>query len=201
MKRTCIGCRATSAPEDLVRLAAAPDGELVFDLAGRTLGRGAWVHPLPACLAQAARGGVDRAFRRPFGLNPSVLAARLRKAADRRTMGLLSAARRARKIQADSGAVAEAIERGGVELVLVARDAPAAASHDFLEPLIAGGRAQAYGTKAEFGTCLGRQETALLAVTDARLAREIRKSIEWAELPEPKAASAKAARPISSEAG
>jgi predicted RNA-binding protein YlxR (DUF448 family) len=201
VKRTCIGCRAVAAPEDLVRLVAAPEGEFVFDLAGRTFGRGAWLHPTPACLSQAARGGIDRAFRQQFGMTAPALAALFRKAADRRAMGLLGAARRAHKLQAGSSAVEEAIERGQAALVLVATDARAAASQDFLQPLITAGHARAYGTKAEFATLLSRAETALLAVTDARLAREIQKAIEWAQLSEPKAASGRAARTISSEAG
>jgi ribosomal protein L7Ae-like RNA K-turn-binding protein len=173
----------------------------VFDLAGRSFGRGAWLHPDPGCLAEAARGGIDRAFRAQLGVSAAALAQAFRKAADRRALALLGAARRAQKLEAGSSSVADAIERGRAELVIVATDARAAASHAFLEPLIAAGRAQAYGTKAEFGACLARSETALLAVTEARFAREIRKAIEWALLPEPKAASARAARTISSEAG
>ena len=199
MKRTCIGCRAISAPEALVRLVAPPEGGLVFDLARRTFGRGAWVHPDPACLAQAARGGVDRTFRKPFGLNPSALTALFRAAASRRALVLISAARRAQKLEAGAAAVTEAIERRKVELLIVSTDAPALAAHDFLAPLIASGRALGFGTQAEFRICLGQIEAALLAVTEARLAREIRKSIEWAQLPEP--AAARAARTISSEAG
>jgi predicted RNA-binding protein YlxR (DUF448 family) len=199
VNRTCIGCRAIAAPPDLVRLVAAPEGELVFDLARRTFGRGAWLHPDPGCLARAARGGVDRAFRQPFGLNASSLTALFREAANRRAFQLIGAARRAQKLGTGSAAVAEAIERREVELVIVAIDASAAAAHPFLEPLIASGRALAFGTKTEFATCLGRTETTLLAVTEARLAREIRRAIEWAQLPDP--AAARAARTISSEAG
>lgn len=202
MKRTCIGCRAVTAPEELVRLVAGPEGELVFDLAGRSsFGRGAWVHPELRCLTEAGRGGVDRAFRQALGLSPAALVSQLRHAAARRAFGLIGAARRARHLQAGASAVEEAITRREVELVLVATDARASAHHVFLEPLIAAGRAQVFGTKAEFGACLSRPETALLAVTDAGLAREIRKAIEWTQLPEPKAGSARAGRAISSEAG
>ena len=123
VKRTCIGCRAISAPEDLVRIVAALEGGLVFDLARRTFGRGAWLHPDPACLAQAARGGIDRAFRQPFGLNPPALTALFRTAASRRALVLIGAARRAQKLEAGAAAVAEAIERRKVELLIVSTDA------------------------------------------------------------------------------
>ncbi len=71
MNRTCIGCRAVSAPESLVRLVAGPEGELLFDLERRAFGRGAWPHPEPSCLLQAARGGADRAFRQALGIDPA----------------------------------------------------------------------------------------------------------------------------------
>lgn len=201
MNRTCIGCRAVGAPESLVRLFAGPSGEVLFDLAGRSFGRGAWVHPQPSCLLQAARGGVDRAFRQAFGLDGPSFFENFRQTAHRRALALVSAARRAQKLEAGSEAVAEASARGRVELLILAKDARAAATHAFLEPLIAAGRVQGFATKAELGACLTRTETAIVAVTDARLAREIKKSIEWTELPEPKAASGRAARTISSEAG
>lgn len=57
-RRTCIGCRRTGSPAELVRLARGGDGGL---LVGRQHpGRGAWLHPDPACVAQARR-------RRAFG--------------------------------------------------------------------------------------------------------------------------------------
>ena len=45
---------------------ALVDGELAVDREARLPGRGAWVHPHPACVAEAARrGAFERAFRRP----------------------------------------------------------------------------------------------------------------------------------------
>jgi predicted RNA-binding protein YlxR (DUF448 family) len=201
VNRTCIGCRATSAPDQLVRLVIGPEGELVFDLAGRTFGRGAWVHPAPGCLSTAGRGGIDRAFKRSVGVNAVELDRTFKAAATRRALGLIGAARRAHKLEFGSAAVEETVQRGRAELVIVATDARAAAAHAFLEPLVRTGRALAFGTKADFAACLTRSETALLAVTDERFAREIRKAIEWTMLPEPNLATGRAARAISSEAG
>jgi uncharacterized protein len=201
VNRTCVGCRAHSAPDELVRLVIGPEGEITFDLAGRAFGRGAWVHPSPNCLSMAARGGIDRAFKRSVGVNAVALGRVFKAAATRRALGLIGAARRAHKLEFGSAAVEETVQRAGAELVIVATDARAAAAHAFLEPLVRTGRAQAFGTKADFAACLSRSETALLAVTDARLAREIRKAIEWTLLPEPNLASGRAARAISSEAG
>lgn len=60
--RTCVGCRATAPQRELVRVAVV-EGRAVVDLERRQPGRGAWVHPRPACLAGAGRGGLARSFR------------------------------------------------------------------------------------------------------------------------------------------
>ncbi len=57
--RTCVGCRRTAGQRALVRLKSEA-GRVVFDRA-RTGGRGAWLHPEPACLEGALR---RRAFPR-----------------------------------------------------------------------------------------------------------------------------------------
>jgi hypothetical protein len=54
-----VGCGAKAGAEALVRLVAA-DGRIALDADGRRGGRGAWLHPDPACLARAVR-------RRAFG--------------------------------------------------------------------------------------------------------------------------------------
>ncbi|WP_425301748.1 YlxR family protein [Nocardia farcinica] len=66
--RTCIGCRKRESAVDLLRIVArdrdAGDGSrivvVVPDPRRRLPGRGAWLHPLSACLSQAVR-------RRAFG--------------------------------------------------------------------------------------------------------------------------------------
>ncbi|MEE2035059.1 YlxR family protein [Rhodococcus chondri] len=62
--RTCVGCRQRTLAAELLRIVAreqGPDGfALVPDPGHRLSGRGAWLHPNPDCLGQAAR-------RRAFG--------------------------------------------------------------------------------------------------------------------------------------
>ncbi|WP_276309050.1 YlxR family protein [Specibacter cremeus] len=65
--RTCIGCRKTDAQSQLVRLVrstnAAGQPAVVVDERRRLPGRGAWLHPAPACLANAVkRKAIGRAF-------------------------------------------------------------------------------------------------------------------------------------------
>jgi len=58
--RTCVGCRRRDAQEGLLRVVADGTGVRV-DPRRRALGRGAYVHPDPACVALAVR---KRAFGR-----------------------------------------------------------------------------------------------------------------------------------------
>jgi predicted RNA-binding protein YlxR (DUF448 family) len=61
--RTCLGCRQRASPSSLVRLVAR-DGRVVVDAAARLPGRGAWVHPAPACVTTAIqRKAFGRALR------------------------------------------------------------------------------------------------------------------------------------------
>lgn len=58
-RRTCVGCRRTAHPDELVRVVRSGDGGLAV---GRHLpGRGAWICPEGACVEQARR---RRAFSR-----------------------------------------------------------------------------------------------------------------------------------------
>jgi predicted RNA-binding protein YlxR (DUF448 family) len=53
-ERTCIGCRTRAPVTELVRVVADPPG-ITIDDRRRLPGRGAWVHPLPACIEAATR--------------------------------------------------------------------------------------------------------------------------------------------------
>jgi predicted RNA-binding protein YlxR (DUF448 family) len=80
-ERTCIGCRGTAAPTHLLRLVRGADGRPRPDPTAATAGRGAWVHPRPGCVTQAARqGGLARAFRAETRSDPETLLAELRTA-------------------------------------------------------------------------------------------------------------------------
>jgi len=152
-------------------------------------------------LQKAAPAGLSRAFRAPIRLSAVELGERFRAAAARRARGLILAARRARKLEAGATVVAQAVSEHHAELVLVATDARASADFSWLEPLVASGRALAFGSKAAFGSWLGRSETALLAITDAGIAREAKQAILWTMLGGPHAPTTGAAQAVSSEAG
>ena len=67
--RTCVGCRRRDRQSHVMRVVAQPiDGQdvAVIDERHRLSGRGAWLHPDPACLETAVkRKAFHRAFRGP----------------------------------------------------------------------------------------------------------------------------------------
>ncbi|HVX68784.1 MAG TPA: YlxR family protein, partial [Mycobacteriales bacterium] len=62
---TCVGCRVKAAKSELLRVVAVA-GTLTPDPRGTSPGRGAHLHPDPACLALAER---RRAFPRALRLS------------------------------------------------------------------------------------------------------------------------------------
>jgi len=74
--RMCVGCRKRDPITVLVRVARSLDeaNALVFDLAKRLPGRGAWVHPTAVCVSQAiSRKAFSRALRHHGELDTSGL--------------------------------------------------------------------------------------------------------------------------------
>ncbi|HWM58596.1 MAG TPA: YlxR family protein [Pseudonocardia sp.] len=67
--RTCVGCRARAAADDLLRVVVV-HGVLTPDPRRRLPGRGAWLHPVPECLNRAERrSAFPRALRAPGPLD------------------------------------------------------------------------------------------------------------------------------------
>jgi predicted RNA-binding protein YlxR (DUF448 family) len=64
-----VGCRTRAAKFELLRVVARADGTLVVDSRGRMPGRGAHVHPDPACVDLAER---RKAFPRALRLSGPV---------------------------------------------------------------------------------------------------------------------------------
>jgi predicted RNA-binding protein YlxR (DUF448 family)/ribosomal protein L30E len=196
-ERTCAGCRKKDSPKELVRVLLDDGGALVPDVAGGGFGRGAWLHPRPDCLLKAAPGGLSRSFRAPVKTSAGELARLLKTAAERRSQGLLVAARRAGKLAVGSSAVEEVLTTGSAWLVIVARDARAAAASTAVERAIAEGRAVAWSTKHELGKMLGRDEVGVAALLDEGLASALRSSLTMASLAEPHGATAVPATEVS----
>ncbi len=53
--RTCLGCGGPADKRELVRLVRSSEGDVAVDGTGKAAGRGAYLHPEPACFEAAAR--------------------------------------------------------------------------------------------------------------------------------------------------
>lgn len=179
-ERTCAGCREHAPPSALLRVVLAPDGTLVADLGQSAFGRGAWVHADPRCIQRAAPRGFSASFRARVATNAEQLTKVLHAAAEQRIRSLIGLARRAGKLVVGSSAVGQASKTA--DLVIVAVDARAA-GESWLESAVRSGRAAAWGSKAELGAALGREEVGAVAVLDAGLAKALKLAFVVRALP------------------
>jgi predicted RNA-binding protein YlxR (DUF448 family)/ribosomal protein L7Ae-like RNA K-turn-binding protein len=164
-ERTCAGCSQAAPAEELVRVVFDPNsGGVAVDLAGSGFGRGAHVHPTPACVAKAVKGGLSRVYKAPVVADAAAMGVAIMSVADRRIAGLLHGARRAGQLAVGADVVAEAIRDGRVSLVVVARDAAAATKVTEIAQAIGSGRAIAWGDKQELGAISNREGVAVLAI-------------------------------------
>jgi len=183
--RTCVSCKTSGDPQDLLRLVVGDDGEVVPDLAGGAFGRGAWVHPRPTCLAGAVRGGLSRGLKTKVTADLPQLLGVLRDAASRRASSLLQAAQRARLAALGTAALEEAERDGRVELLVLATDSKASAQLSAVRRLGQGGRVRFFKTKAELGALFGRDTLSLVGLLSKDLSQEVSRMISVSELEEP----------------
>jgi hypothetical protein len=180
--RTCAGCGERASSADLIRFILTPDNGVVPDLAGSSFGRGAWVHPRVKCIDAAAARGFSKSYKCHVKAEGAQVRQTLAAAAERRLSGLLTAAQRSGHLLYGAQAIQDALrlkeERfkstpRQVELLLLARDARAAAAEGFVAELVARGKVTIWGTKAELGERLGRGDVALVALCDAGIGRAV----------------------------
>ena len=63
-QRTCLGCRTSKDKNELIRIVRSPEGTVSCDLTGKANGRGAYICPDSACLAEAVKSrALSRALK------------------------------------------------------------------------------------------------------------------------------------------
>ena len=121
-ERRCIVTRETGPKAGLIRFVAAPDGEIVPDLAGRLPGRGFRVSADRKVLAHAAqKGAFARAAKAQVRVPPD-LVERVEAMLVARVVDLLSLARKAGQAVAGLEKTKDALVSGGAALLLQAVD-------------------------------------------------------------------------------
>ncbi|HUZ87618.1 MAG TPA: YlxR family protein [Candidatus Baltobacterales bacterium] len=62
--RTCVGCRVEGNKQALIRVVRRAQGGAALDPSGQASGRGAYLHPDPACIESARKKrSLERALR------------------------------------------------------------------------------------------------------------------------------------------
>jgi uncharacterized protein len=201
MLRTCVGCLEVGPAEPLVRVVLGPDGSIVPDLASGAVGRGAWIHARAACIKKGVPRGFAKSFKTNVVADQTEFVRNLSLQAERRAFALLGSALRAGRGRAGTTQVRDAINGGGVELVIVARDARAAADAPWIDALVGEGRARAFATKELLGRAIGREEIGVIAILDVGLASALKRALDVADLGLPGAAGRSAGASLFTEAG
>lgn len=179
--RTCAVCRSQGAPDELIRWVRADDGTVVPDLSARTFGRGAWSHPRPECLKRLIPA-LQKSFKASVVTTTPEALLLLRSAAEHRIGHFLGALKRQRLAVFGVDSTTEAFHRGDVHLVLMAKDARAAANAGFVREALQDDLVRVWGTKESLGHVFGRAEIGVVGVTDRGLATRLFGAIAMALL-------------------
>jgi predicted RNA-binding protein YlxR (DUF448 family)/ribosomal protein L7Ae-like RNA K-turn-binding protein len=180
----------------MIRLVLGDDGSLAVDLAGRSFGRGAWVHPRPDCLSLAPKGGLQKSFKSKVSISEADMFDSVRSAGGRRVDALLGSARGAGKLACGSDVAEAAFKDGKGKLLIVAEDARATAQAPWVLAAGGAGRAIFWGTKERLGRAVGRPDTALVAVCDGGFAEAVARAVALSTLPGPDLRRAGGERPM-----
>lgn len=169
--RQCLACRVQKPKEQLLRVACY-EGEIVVDVTGKAPGRGAYLCRTGDCLSQAiGKKLLAKAFHREFPqkVEQDLLACwQTSNRADLKAkiLALLGLACRSRQLLQGATAVEMAFRSGGPRLLLLAEDLSEGSAEKFLQ---LARRADVpvfrFSTKAELGQRLGKEERAILAVS------------------------------------
>lgn len=176
-ERTCTGCGGKKDKRDLVRIVAAPDGDLVPDLKGRLPVRGAYVCPRRQCIERAAAGRLGYSLKLPrtFRVDGEMLAQRLADMYAERFLALLGLAQKGGNVVSGTNLVEAEMRRyRGGWLGIVARDASldaTAGARKLMEKLDR--PVMVFGTRAELGDAIGKSPRSAVLVKNPGIAQEL----------------------------
>ncbi len=174
--RRCIASGELHAKGDLLRFVVAPDGSLVFDVAGKLPGRGLWLLPRRDMLDKARARKLFARAARAAVVVPEDLPEQVARALRERCLGLLGFARRAGELTGGYEKVRSWLSGGRVGLLFQAADA----AEGGRQKLRALARAVAPAppvvaifTAEELGRALGREAMVHVAIAPGLLAKRL----------------------------
>lgn len=173
--RRCIVTRRVRPRAELLRLVIAPDGAVVPDIEGRLPGRGLWISPDRAVIAEALRKNLIAKAARRAVVAPADLAERIEAGLARRCLDLIGLARRAGQATAGFEKVRAWLEGGKAALLVEASDG-AADGRRKLVAAASGLPVIAVLSAAELAAALGRETAVHVALRPGRLAERLREA-------------------------
>ena len=153
-ERRCIVTGESGPKSGLIRFVAGPDGTVVPDILEKLPGRGMWVTADRAILDKAGRGQFARGAKGPVTV-PVDLVDEVERQLARRVVDLISIARKAGLAICGFEKVKDALDKGGVRVLLQASDGSTRGKTKLWTPT--GARYFGCLTGAELGAAFGRQ--------------------------------------------
>jgi predicted RNA-binding protein YlxR (DUF448 family) len=187
-ERTCIVTRQKAPRNALLRFVLAPDGTVIVDLKGSLPGRGVWVTPTRASVAEAVRKKVFARGLRASAKTAPDLPEIVEDLLIRRAREALSLANKAGQLVTGFGKVEEALQRRRVLAVIHASDAAPDGVRKLSGSVLHGGPAGADGKKVlsplpsdDLSLALGRAHVIHAALLDGSAAAACLERLEFLE--------------------
>lgn len=190
-ERSCILTRDRAPRAVLVRLALAPDGQVLPDVRAKAPGRGAWIGVTRAELAVALtkgklKGALSRAFKgAPFTLSPD-LPERVATALERNALDRLGLEAKAGTVLTGSERIEAAARGGQLHALYHAADAGADGCGKLAQAWRVGSDREGSGAKgfqlpvdrAILSLALGRENVVHIGVTERAAARRVSDALD-----------------------
>ncbi|MEO5493324.1 MAG: DUF448 domain-containing protein [Sphingomonas sp.] len=200
-ERTCILSREHGSREGLIRLALAPDGQVLPDIRAKAPGRGAWIGVPRADLDTAIakgklKGALSRAFKTSELTIPADLSERIADQLQRAFLDRLGLEAKSGNITTGTAKIDAAARSGQVHLLLHASDARPDGAGKLAQAWRVGRDLEGSGEKGLalplprtiLSLALGRENVVHIAVTDPAAAGRIKEVLDrWRHFigPEP----------------
>ena len=157
----------------MIRIVRGPEGEAVFDLEGKLPGRGAHICPAADCIENLAAAALSRSLKAETSL-PGVADRRalLGRQLEEKLKNLLSIGSKAGRTASGAQVVKEALQKGRVELILLAGDASARTANAF-RTMAGDVPCRCAVDRERLGSWFGRDSVAVAAVLNRGLARPL----------------------------
>ncbi len=191
-ERTCIGCRSIFSKDDVIRIVAGPipssgqaptvsgQAGIAIDYREKLPGRAAYICPTRSCIRRGLQKDLLSKALRTKVRTPSEdeFIAWLTGAIEEKIKSLIVMSAKAGKLAAGYSAVHDALEKGRVDLLLVARDISAGTLGKVNASVAVSIRRATLFTRDELGGLLNRELVGVLGIEDKGLSQALWRETE-----------------------